>query len=76
MMKVISVSLIFRRIYPESTDERVHAQMLKVTVSKEFTVDMHFVMEEDVIQVDEVVVSANRNENQPQAGACGGECHE
>ena len=25
----------------------------KVTVSKEFTVDMHFVMEEDVIQVDE-----------------------
>jgi outer membrane receptor for ferrienterochelin and colicins len=37
-------------------------QTKKVTVSKEFTVDMHFVMEEDVIQVDEVVVSANRNE--------------
>lgn len=37
-------------------------QTKRVTVSKEFTVDMHFVMEEDVIQVDEVVVSANRNE--------------
>lgn len=33
-------------------------QTKRVTVSKEFTVDMHFVMEEDVIQVDEVVVSA------------------
>ena len=37
-------------------------QTKRVTVSKEFTVDMHFVMDEDVIQVDEVVVSANLNE--------------
>lgn len=37
-------------------------QTKKVTVSKEFTVDMHFVMEEESILTDEVVVSANRNE--------------
>ena len=33
-----------------------------VTVSNDFTVDMHFVMEEETIVTDEVVVSANRNE--------------
>ena len=33
-----------------------------VTVSKVFSVDIHFVMEEDTIMTDEVVVSANRNE--------------
>ena len=37
-------------------------QTKKVTVSKEFTIDMHFVMEEESILTDEVVVSANRNE--------------
>ena len=37
-------------------------QVKKVTVSKDFVVDMHFVMEEESIMTDEVVVSANRNE--------------
>lgn len=37
-------------------------QTKRVTVSNEFTVDMHFVMEEETIMTDEVVVSANRNE--------------
>ena len=37
-------------------------QIKKVTVSKDFVVDMHFVMEEESIMTDEVVVSANRNE--------------
>lgn len=31
-------------------------------MSKDFVVDMHFVMEEESIMTDEVVVSANRNE--------------
>ena len=34
----------------------------KVTVSKEFAVDIHFAMVEEGIMTDEVVVSANRNE--------------
>ena len=33
-----------------------------IEVNKDFTVDMHFVMEEETIVTDEVVVSANRNE--------------
>lgn len=37
-------------------------QTKRVTVSNDFTVDMHFVMEEETIMTDEVVVSANRNE--------------
>lgn len=37
-------------------------QIKKVVVSKEYTVDMHFVMEEESFITDEVVVSANRNE--------------
>ena len=37
-------------------------QTKEVTVSKDFTVDMHFVMEEESFITDEVVVSANRNE--------------
>lgn len=39
-----------------------NTQTKKVTVSKDFTVDIHFVMEEETIMTDEVVVSANRNE--------------
>ena len=37
-------------------------QEKKVTVSKEFAVDIHFAMVEEGIITDEVVVSANRNE--------------
>ena len=37
-------------------------QTKRVTVSSEFTVDLHFVMKEETIMTDEVVVSANRNE--------------
>lgn len=37
-------------------------QTKKVTVGKNFRTDLHFVMEEDAILVDEVVVSASRNE--------------
>lgn len=37
-------------------------QEKKVTVSKEFAVDIHFAMVEEGILTDEVVVSANRNE--------------
>ena len=37
-------------------------QEKKVTVSKEFAVDIHFAMVEEGIMTDEVVVSANRNE--------------
>ena len=34
----------------------------KVTVSNDFGVNLHFAMEEDNVMMDEVVVSANRNE--------------
>lgn len=37
-------------------------QEKKVTVSKEYAVDIHFAMVEEGIMTDEVVVSANRNE--------------
>ena len=37
-------------------------QEKKVTVSNEFGVNLHFEMEEDNVMMDEVVVSANRNE--------------
>ena len=37
-------------------------QEKKVTVSNEFGVSLHFEMEEDNVMMDEVVVSANRNE--------------
>lgn len=37
-------------------------QMKNVTVSKDFTVDVHFLMSDESIMTDEVVVSANRNE--------------
>ena len=37
-------------------------QEKKVTVSNEFGVSLHFAMEEDNVVMDEVVVSANRNE--------------
>lgn len=37
-------------------------QVKKVTVSKEYTTDMHFVMVSEATETDEVVVSANRNE--------------
>ena len=37
-------------------------QQKKVTVSNEFTVDVHFLMSDASIMTDEVVVSANRNE--------------
>ena len=37
-------------------------QTKKITVSDDFTVDVHFLMEEETILTDEVVVSANRNE--------------
>ena len=37
-------------------------QEKKVTVSNEFGVSLHFAMEEDNVMMDEVVVSANRNE--------------
>lgn len=37
-------------------------QMKNVTVSKDFTVDIHFLMSDESIMTDEVVVSANRNE--------------
>lgn len=37
-------------------------QEKKVTVSNDFTVDIHFLMNDDSILTDEVVVSANRNE--------------
>lgn len=37
-------------------------QMKNVTVSKDFTVDVHFLMNDESIMTDEVVVSANRNE--------------
>ena len=37
-------------------------QTKTVTVSNEYTVDMHFVMEKEAIAMDEIVVSANRNE--------------
>lgn len=38
------------------------AQTKTVVVSNEYTVDLHFVMEKEDIMMDEVVVSANRNE--------------
>ena len=37
-------------------------QEKQVTVSKEYTTDVHFAMEEETIMTEEVVVSANRNE--------------
>ena len=37
-------------------------QEKKVTVSRDYATVVHFTMEEETIQVDEVVVSANRNE--------------
>lgn len=37
-------------------------QEKKVTVSNDFTVDVHFLMSDSSIMTDEVVVSANRNE--------------
>ena len=37
-------------------------QTKTVVVSNEYTVDLHFVMEKEDIMMDEVVVSANRNE--------------
>lgn len=37
-------------------------QEKKVTVSNDFTVDIHFLMSDSSIMTDEVVVSANRNE--------------
>lgn len=37
-------------------------QEKKVKVSKDYAVDIHFVMEEEGLLIDEVVVSANRNE--------------
>lgn len=37
-------------------------QMKNVTVSKDFIVDIHFLMSDESIMTDEVVVSANRNE--------------
>ena len=37
-------------------------QEKKVTVSNDFAVSLHFAMEEDNVMLDEVVVSANRNE--------------
>lgn len=37
-------------------------QEKKVTVSNDFTVDVHFLMSDESIMTDEVVVSANRNE--------------
>lgn len=37
-------------------------QTKKITVSDDFTVDVHFLLEEETILTDEVVVSANRNE--------------
>jgi len=37
-------------------------QEKKVTVSKEYTTDVHIALEEETIMTDEVVVSANRNE--------------
>lgn len=37
-------------------------QTKKITVSDDFTVDVHFLLEEEAILADEVVVSANRNE--------------
>ena len=37
-------------------------QEKKVTVSNDFGVSLHFAMEEDNVMMDEVVVSANRNE--------------
>ena len=36
-------------------------QTKEVTVSDDYTVDLHFLMEEETIMTDEVVVSANRN---------------
>lgn len=40
-----------------------YAQQTKeVSVSDEYTVDVHFVLSEETIMTDEVVVSANRNE--------------
>ncbi len=38
------------------------SQTKTVVVSNEYTVDLHFVMEKEDIMMDEVVVSANRNE--------------
>ena len=38
------------------------SQTKTVVVSSEYTVDLHFVMEKEDIMMDEVVVSANRNE--------------
>ena len=38
------------------------SQTKKIAVGDDFTTDMHFVLGEDAIQMDEVVVSANRNE--------------
>ena len=37
-------------------------QEKKITVSRDYATVVHFTMEEETIQVDEVVVSANRNE--------------
>lgn len=38
------------------------SQTKTVVVSNEYTVDLHFMMEKEDIMMDEVVVSANRNE--------------
>ena len=43
------------------------AQTKTVVVSNEYTVDLHFVMEKEDIMMDEVVVSANRNETNRKA---------
>ncbi|MBQ8521167.1 MAG: TonB-dependent receptor [Bacteroides sp.] len=58
---------LFKKV-PEGT-YTLRAQLLgyatqekKITVSKDFAVDVHFVMVEEGLNMDEVVVSANRNE--------------
>ena len=43
------------------------SQTKTVVVSNEYTVDLHFVMEKEDIMMDEVVVSANRNETNRKA---------
>lgn len=43
------------------------SQTKTVVVSNEYTVDLHFVMEKEDILMDEVVVSANRNETSRKA---------
>lgn len=51
-------------------------QEKKVTVSNDFTVDIHFLMNDDSILTDEVVVSANRNEVSRRVAPVGGKCDE